>query len=148
MTASLPGSSQTSPRAFVVAALLASGLTLGGCAGMSDEMTGAFADPAKYDLYDCKQLEVERKKLAVRAAELQGLMEKAQTGVAGPVMAEIAYRNEYITVRGQTKNADEAWQRNRCHEAPQPAGKPEMSAAPQASDRSGRALTRSGNAVY
>jgi len=115
---------------------------------MSDEMTAAFADPAKYDLYDCKQLEVERKKLAARAAELQGLMEKAQTGVAGPVMAEIGYRNEYITVRGQTKNADEAWQRNRCLETPQPAGKPEVSAAPRASDRSGRALTRSGNAVY
>jgi hypothetical protein len=51
---------------------------------MGDSMSTAFADPAKYDLYDCKQLETERKNLATRAAELQGLMAKAETGVAGP----------------------------------------------------------------
>ena len=73
-------------------------------------MTSAFADPAKYDLYDCKQLETERKSLATRSAELQGLMAKAETGVAGPVVAELAYRNEYVAVRGQAKFAEEAWQ--------------------------------------
>ena len=51
-------------------------------------MSTAFADPAKYQLYDCKQLEAERKNLANRSAELQGLMAKAETGVAGPVVAE------------------------------------------------------------
>ena len=55
---------------------------------MGDSMTSAFADPAKYELYDCKQLETERKSLATRSAELQGLMAKAETGVAGPVVAE------------------------------------------------------------
>ena len=77
---------------------------------MSDTIAPAFADPAKYDLYDCKQLEAERKTLATRTAELQGLMTKAETGVAGPVVAEMAYRNDYIAVRGQSKLADEAWQ--------------------------------------
>ena len=64
-------------------------------------MSPAFADPAKYDFYDCKQLEAERKALATRGAELQGLMAKADTGVAGPVVAELAYRNDYIAVRAQ-----------------------------------------------
>ena len=41
-------------------------------------------------------------------------MAKADTGVAGPVVAELAYRNEYISVRGQAKFAEEAWQRNKC----------------------------------
>ena len=41
-------------------------------------------------------------------------MAKAETGAAGTVVAELAYRNEYIAVRGQAKFADEAWQRNRC----------------------------------
>ena len=77
-------------------------------------MSTAFADPAKYELYDCKQLETARTSLAVRTAELQGLMAKAETGVGGTVVAELAYRNEYIAVRGQSKFADEAWQRNRC----------------------------------
>src|ERR1700737_5277289 len=88
-----------SPRAAAALALFVLGLALGGCANMSDGMVSAFADPAKYDLYECKQLESERKNLATRGAELQGLIAKAQAGVAGPVVAEIAYRNEYIAGR-------------------------------------------------
>ena len=106
--------SQPLHRAATAAAWLVLGLGLSGCANMSDSMTSAFADPAKYSLYECKQLEVERKNLAVRAADLQGLMAKAETGVAGPVVAELAYRNDYIAVRGQSKLAEEAWQSNRC----------------------------------
>ena len=47
-------------RAAVLAAPIAFALSLGGCAEMSDTMTTAFADPAKYELYDCKELETER----------------------------------------------------------------------------------------
>ena len=120
--------------------LVALGAGLSGCAGMSDTISPAFADPAKYDLYDCKQLEPERKRLAVRTAEVQGLMTKAETGVAGPVVAELAYRNDYIALRGQSKLADEAWQKNRCQElkpearpAPVP---PSIAPAPAAKGRS------------
>jgi hypothetical protein len=89
-------------------------LGLAGCANMGDSMTTAFADPAKYELYDCKQLEAERKSLGARQAELQGLMAKAETGTAGVVVAELAYRNEDIAIRGQSRFAEEAWQRNKC----------------------------------
>src|SRR3989442_4807422 len=105
-------------RAVPAVALLVLGVGLGGCADMSDSLTTAFADPAKYDLYDCKQLETERKNLATRSAELQGLMAKADTGLAGPVVAELAYRNDYVSVRGQARFAEEAWQRNKCHPSP------------------------------
>src|SRR5712671_5815061 len=140
-------------RAASALALLGFAIGLNGCANMSDSMTSAFADPAKYDLYECKQLEAERKSLATRAAELQGLMAKAQTGVAGPVVAEIAYRNEYIAVRGQTNNAEEAWRRNKCHDTPPsaatPSGStPSASSAPPANDKPAHSLARSGNAVY
>jgi hypothetical protein len=137
-----------SPRAVAVVALLALGFPLGGCADMSEGMTSAFADPAKYDLYECKQLEVERKNLANRAAELQGLIAKAQTGVAGPVVAELAYRNEYIAVRGQAKNADEAWRSNKCHDTPPAVAKPATASVPPTNDRPGHSSVRSGNAVY
>jgi hypothetical protein len=112
-------------------ALIALGAGLSGCAGMSDTIAPAFADPAKYELYDCKQLEAERKTLATKTADIQGLMTKAETGVAGPVVAEVAYRNDYIALRGQSKLADEAWQKNRCQES-----KPEPAPAPAA--KSGR----------
>jgi len=136
------------PRAAAGVGLFALGATLSGCADMSDSMTSAFADPAKYDLYECKQLETERKNLATRAAELQGLIEKAQAGVAGPVVAELAYRNEYIAVRGQARNADEAWRRNKCRETPPSAATPAASPAVPANDKPARPLIRSGNAVY
>ena len=110
--------------ATAAVALLVAAIGLGGCAGMNDSMSTAFADPAKYDLYECKQLEPERKLLAARAAELQGLMKKAETGAGGAVVAELAYRNEYIAVRGQSKFAEEAWQKNRCATAAPPPAAP------------------------
>ncbi len=58
-------------------------------------------------------------------------MTKAETGVAGPVVAEMAYRNDYIAVRGQSKLAEEAWQKNRCQES-----------KPEAKPRAGRAGSR------
>jgi hypothetical protein len=135
-------------RAGAAPALLALGIGLSGCAEMGDGMSTAFADPAKYELYDCKQLEPVRKSLATRGAELQGLMAKAQTGVAGPVVAELAYRNEYISVRGQAKFADEAWRRNKCQDSPPApaAAAPIAAPAPAVSDKPGRSR-RSGSAV-
>ena len=126
---------QALPRAAAAFVLLSAGFALSGCAtDMGEGMSTAFADPAKYELYDCKQLEQERRNLATRTAELQGLMAKAETGFAGPVVAELAYRNEYIAVRGQTHFADEAWRQNKCRETPPapaaaPPGRPAKSVA-------------------
>ena len=125
------------------AALLALALALPGCADMSDSsMSLAFADPAKYDLYNCKQLEPERKRLADKTAELQGLMAKAETGAGGAVVAEIAYRNEYIAMRGQARLAEQAWQKNRCRETVPGAAMPVVppSAAPAPPSRAGRSV--------
>jgi hypothetical protein len=106
-------------RAAAVMTLLVSGIGLAGCANMGDGFaSGAFVDPAKYELYNCKQLEAERKALTVRAAELQGLMAKADTGAAGPAVGEFVYRNDFITARAQYKLADEVWRRDKCVETP------------------------------
>lgn len=124
------------------AAALALASILPGCADMSDTMSLAFADPAKYELYDCKQLETERKRLADRSAELQGLMAKAETGAGGAVVAEVAYRNDYIATRGQSKLAEQAWQKNRCRERQpgeaMPVAPPPAPPAPPS--RAGRSL--------
>ena len=138
---------QPLPRAAAAAALLVLGFGLSGCAEMSDSMTSAFADPAKYDLYDCKQLEPERKSLATRQAELQGLMAKAETGVAGPVVAELAYRNEYISVRAQIRNADLIWVRDKCRPSTPVAGAP-ATPVPVAPANAKGPPSKSGSAVY
>jgi hypothetical protein len=141
------------PRAAAAAALLVVGAGLAGCASMGDSMSTAFADPAKYELYDCKQLEKERKNLDTRAAENQGLMAKAQTGVAGPVVAELAYRNEAIAIAGQRKFAEEAWQQNKCRPSPPDTTAAATPAAPSANAKGakpakGAQPPRSGSAVY
>ena len=137
------------------------GFALSGCAEMGDSVSVAFADPAKYDLYDCKQLEPERKGLAIRLAEQEGLMAKAQSGTAGPLVGELAYRNEIIAIRGQAHFAEEAWRRNKCHETtpvaatppvpPPPSvnakAKPKHASAPSASAKPVPRST-SGSAVY
>ncbi len=136
-----------SPRAATVLALLALGAGLAGCAELSDKVSPAFADPAKYDYYDCKLLEAERKTLAARETELKGLMAKADTGAAGPLVAELAYRNDYIAIRGQSKLAEAAWQRNKCHDLP-PGAPPAAATVPPANTKGARPPMRSGNAVY
>jgi hypothetical protein len=133
-------------RGTAVAALLALAIGLAGCADMGDSfVSGAFVDPAKYDFYDCKQLEAERKALATRGAELQGLMAKADTGVAGPVVAELAYRNDYISVRAQSRLLEENWRRNKCHDSPPGTA---LAAPPAPPKKDKREQMRSGNAVY
>ncbi len=136
---------QSQLRAAAVVALLALGAGLAGCAEMGDSMTVAFADPAQFELYDCKQLAPIRSTLATRAAELQGLMAKAQTGVAGPVVAELAYRNEYISVRGQARFAEEAWKKNKCTATTPGAPR---AAAPAPNAGAMRSPAPSGSAVY
>jgi hypothetical protein len=139
-------------RAIAALALFALGIGLSGCAQIGDTVSPAFADPARYDLYDCKQLEGERKSLAARTAELQGLMAKAETGVAGPVVAEMAYRNDVISLHAQSRLAEEAWRRNKCHETPPAAAVPAAAAAtPPARPPGPGAKTgpsRAGSAVY
>jgi hypothetical protein len=139
-------------RARVTVALLGASLCagLGGCANVGDSFaSGAFIDPAKYDQYDCKQLETERKALATRTAELQGLIAKAETGTGGSVVGELAYRNDYISARASSKLAEEMWQRNKCAASSPAAATPAPAAAPAAPvPGKSHGSARSGSAVY
>src|SRR3954468_2670780 len=124
--------------------------TLGGCANVGDSFaSAAFVDPAKYEQYDCKQLEAERKALATRTAELQGLIAKAETGVGGSVVGELAYRNDYISARAQAKLAEETWQRDKCT-ASSPAVATPAPAPPPAGPAPGKGhgSAKSGGAIY
>jgi hypothetical protein len=128
-------------RAAAVLGALGLGSALSGCAGVGETMSTGFADPARYELYDCKQLEPERRRIANALAENQGLMAKAETGVGGSVVSELAYRNENIALRGQLHFAEEAWRKNHCRETKPaaPAGPPPAPLPPP---------SRAGSAVY
>ena len=75
-------------------------ILLGGCA-MSDQQLGRLvADPAQYELYTCDQLIAQDQKYAERVAELDALMKKAESDTGGAVVNAVAYKPEYISVRG------------------------------------------------
>lgn len=114
------------------AVLLLGALGLGGCANLGDgALSGAFVDPARYDQFDCQQLEVERGALAKRTAELQKLIDKAATGTAGTLVGTVAYRNDYISARAQAKLLEENWVRSKCI-ATMPLTPPRAPATPAA----------------
>ena len=123
------------------------GVSLGGCAGVSDTISPAFVDPAKYDLWECKQLAPERRNLANRLADQERLMAKAETGAGGAVVSEMVYRNEYIAIRGQQKLLEETWQKSRCRESDMQAALPPAQPAPPPGAAK-PSKSKSGGAVY
>ncbi|MBR0896085.1 twin-arginine translocation pathway signal [Bradyrhizobium tropiciagri] len=126
-------------RAAAMVALLASAAAVSGCAQIGDSVPSAFADPAKYDLYDCKQLEAERASLKARATEQERLMAKAETGVGGTVVSEMVYRNELISIHSQQKLEEEAWRKGKCHETPPDTPAAAAPAAPTPAPKGPRA---------
>jgi hypothetical protein len=123
-------------RAAAMTSLLVLGIQLGGCAGVGDSfLSGAFVEPSKYEQFDCKQLEAERSRLELRAAELQGLIDKARSGTAGTVVGEAVYRNDYISARASSKLAEEAWVKGKCVASPTVVATPEPGSKPAASKR-------------
>jgi hypothetical protein len=110
--------------------LVLSCAALAGCAGISDTISPAFVDPARYDLWDCKQLAPERKALVKRIEDNQRLMAKAETGAGGAVVAELAYRNDYVALRGQQNLMEETWRKNKCRESDMEAAAPPVRPTP------------------
>lgn len=110
-----------------------------GCASTTVDESTFFVDPAAFAMYDCKQLAGARDTYAKRVEELQGLMTKAETGAGGAVMAEVAYRADYVSAQARLKSANAAWERNRCENVTDPAlGRPAKGGAPAAGRSSGR----------
>lgn len=90
-------------------------LAISGCAYTADDYAEIlFSDSAAFELQDCKQLDATRKALAGQNADMERVMAKALTGVGGPVVVELAYRNDYLKIRAQMKRVEDARQRAKC----------------------------------
>ena len=119
-----------SSRAAVVLAVLVLATGVSGCAQIGETVPSAFADPATYELYDCKQLEASRKGLEASAKDQEALMAKAKTGVGGTVVGEMVYRNELISIHSKQRLVEEAWRKGKCHEAPPDSATPAPAPTP------------------
>jgi hypothetical protein len=89
-------------------------LALGGCSSVAMDESTFFVDPARYDLYDCKQLAAARKVHMERLDELKRLMAKAETGAGGAVVSELAYRPEYASTIANLKLTNRVYDDNHC----------------------------------
>ena len=86
--------------AIVLLVALLSGCTSSG--GPSDETLGRilFA-PGKFALYTCAELADRATANAARQRVLEGLMAKAGTDAGGRMVSGMAYRTEYLELRGE-----------------------------------------------
>lgn len=95
----------------MIAALAAT--VLCGCA--SEDTAGRFlVAPDKYVLYNCAQLSVTVQGIQSRQRELEKLMAKAGTGAGGEIVSDLAYRPEYLLLRGEMNELRKALAEKNC----------------------------------
>ena len=119
-------------RCFVIFALFA-GACLAGCAAQNgapdDSMSSYMVSPGKYQLYNCAQMAALEPPLRTREGELIVLIAKAESGPGGAFAATLAYRSEYLQVRGELAELGRAAAAKNCpppavEEAPRPPKTP------------------------
>ncbi len=88
-------------------------LILTGCA-TGGVTSSVFVDPSRYDLYDCKQLATERVSVDKKVTDLEALMAKAETGVAGGLVSGLAYQADYSQAKAQRDLIDQKRASNNC----------------------------------
>ena len=109
----------------LIAAIVAGCTTQQG--GNSDDRLGRFlVAPDKFVLYGCPQLAERATAINIREKELLGLMAKAGEGSGGRLVSTVAYRPEYIELRGEMNELRSAAAAKNCKfaQAPErPAGR-------------------------
>ena len=100
--------SKTLASACAWIALAAATPLIAGCALSDDNRSRVMVAPGKFSLYTCPELVTKAKALAQRASELEGLMAKAHESAGGGVVSSLAYRPDYVQVRGEMRDVREA----------------------------------------
>jgi hypothetical protein len=106
---------------LIAAALLAA--TLAACGASDDKMGRMLVAPDKFVLYGCPAIAEKAAFNAVREQELQALMTKAGTGSDGRLVSAVAYRPEYLELRGEDNELRAAAIAKNC--SPLPAETPQ-----------------------
>jgi hypothetical protein len=94
--------------ALVVSTLLAA------CTSALENQLTVFADPAKYDFYNCEQLAQQRTARKAREEELKSLMDKAERSTGGTFVNVIAYKADYTEVREDLKLIEKTARSKKC----------------------------------
>jgi hypothetical protein len=107
-TAGRAGRALRSAVPFVALALLSA------CAATGDNPMTVFADPGKYDFYNCEQLAAQRRHWSGREQELQQLMDRAGQTAGGSVVNLLAYRADHVAAREELTVVENAARAKNC----------------------------------
>ena len=102
------GRAMRSAVAVSVCALLAA------CSATGSNPMTMFADPGKYEFYDCQQLAAQRKHWSGREQELRQLMDRADQSAGGAVVNLLAYRADYVSAREELVVLENAARAKNC----------------------------------
>jgi hypothetical protein len=112
------GSSEQRRRRAAQSAPLALCLVLAGCTSTVENQVTFFADPGKYEFYNCKQLADARNTMSARQQELKGLIDRAEQSASGVLVGAIAYRSDYIAAGEDIKVIDATARSKNCAATP------------------------------
>jgi hypothetical protein len=73
---------------------------LSGCAASDDTSARFLVQPDRYQLYGCRELAEAAQTIGARERELEELMTKAGSDASGRAVSSVAYRPEYLQLRG------------------------------------------------
>jgi hypothetical protein len=91
---------------------------LAGCSMSDDQMARFLVAPDQYTLYSCDEIARETQAKVAREQELQQLMAKAGTDSGGRLIGDMAYRPDYITVKGELNDLRQTAVAKKCAGAP------------------------------
>jgi hypothetical protein len=87
-----------------------------------DQLARLMVTPEKYALYNCHEIAIEAQAAAAREQQLQQLMAKADIDASGRLVSAVAYRPDYLTVRGELSELRAAAAAKHCDVVPGAAG--------------------------
>jgi len=87
---------------------------LAACTSALESQLTVFADPAKYDYFNCEQLAAQRTARKAREEELESLMDKAERSTGGTFVNVIAYKADYTEVREDLKLIEKTARTKKC----------------------------------
>ena len=106
-------------RSAVIAVTVAAlAVALSGCAMPDEQLARFMVAPDKYMLYTCDDIAKETQAAAAREQELRQLMAKADVDAPGRLVSAVAYRPDYLTVRGEINELRKAAAAKHCTVVP------------------------------
>src|SRR5262249_30821447 len=87
---------------------------LSACTSALDSQFTLFADPGKYEFFNCDQLAAQRTSQKQREQELKSLMDKAERSTGSAFVNVIAYQTEYVEARENLKLIEATARAKKC----------------------------------